>query len=108
MATTTLTIDVAASPYTWVCPTGVTSINVMVRGGGGGGGGLAADTNKSSGGGAGGQVALKAVTVVPGASYTIVIGAGGTAGADTGGNGADLTNYKDGDSSICCRVYQQS
>lgn len=72
---------------TWVCPPGVTSVFVVCRGGGGGGGGVAADTNKASAGGAGGQIAYKVVTVTPGTTYTVTVGAAGTAGASTGTNG---------------------
>jgi hypothetical protein len=79
----------------WVCPIGVTSVTVAARGAGGGGGGLASNTdNQSSAGGAGGQYAIKVVAVTPGTSYAIDIGAAGTAGANTGGNGgtgADTT-----------------
>lgn len=56
-----------AGSYIWVCPTGVTSISVVVVGAGGGvgsnGGGLAYRNN---------------VSVTPGTSYTIVVGSGGT------------------------------
>jgi hypothetical protein len=79
----------------WVCPIGVTSVTVAARGAGGGGGGLASNTdNQSSAGGAGGQYAVKVCAVTAGTSYAIDIGAAGTAGANTGGNGgtgADTT-----------------
>jgi hypothetical protein len=64
---------------------------LVVAGGGGGGGELA------GGGGAGGLLTGSAVSVTPGTSYTITVGAGGA-----GGNGArdtDAAKGKDGSSS---------
>jgi gliding motility-associated-like protein len=72
---------------TWICPVGVTSITVQCRGGGGGGGGVNATVGAASGGGSGGSYSSSTVTVVPGTTYSITVGAGGTAGANTGGNG---------------------
>ena len=83
-----------AGSSSWVCPAGVTSITVECWGGGGGGGGvnITGTTNNKGGGGAGGQYAKKVVTVVPGNSYTVVVGAAGTAGnTGAGGAGADST-----------------
>ena len=64
---------------------------VYVVGAGGGGGGVAAVTGNSSsaaaGGGGGGEVRIVRVTTPSASAYTIDIGAGGTAGANTGGNG---------------------
>lgn len=68
--------------YTWVAPPGVTSISVVSVGGGS----AAAIFGSASGGvprtvgGAGGALAYKNnITVVPGTSYTVVVGAGGQA-----------------------------
>ena len=61
----------------WTAPTGVTSVEVLVVAGGGGtpaGGGGA-----SGGGGAGGLIYNSTFTVTPGSSYTVTVGAGGTA-----------------------------
>ncbi len=78
---------------TWVCPAGVTSVQVECWGGGGGG---ASSQNSSNlypgGGGAGGNYSKATFTVVPGNSYTVTIGAGGTGGVVSstiayGGNG---------------------
>ena len=56
-----------AGTYTWTCPTGVTSVCVVCVGAGGSGGAY---------GGSGGSLAYKNnITVVPGQSYTIVVGA---------------------------------
>lgn len=63
----------------WVAPTNVTNIFVEVGGGGGGGGaGLAGGSDTSGGGGGGGEVRKSFIVVVPGASYSITIGGGGT------------------------------
>ncbi|MGE5467838.1 MAG: DUF6701 domain-containing protein [Ignavibacteria bacterium] len=79
-----------AGTYTWTAPTGVTSVTVEAWGGGGAGG--AATGNPSAGGGgAGGQYASKSLTVTPGTSYTIVVGAGGAGGSGNGGTGGDST-----------------
>jgi len=57
--------------YTWVAPTGVTSVKALVIAGGGAGG-----TN-GGGGGAGGMIYNAAVSVTPGSSYTVTVGRGG-------------------------------
>lgn len=60
---------------------------VELHGGGGGGGGVgSAAGNIGAGGGGEGGYALK-TNIKPGATETITIGAGGTAGANTGGTG---------------------
>ncbi len=64
--------------YIWVCPPGVTSITVECWGAGGGGG--QRTNNGVSGGGGGGGYASSVVTVTPGNSYDIVVGAGGSGG----------------------------
>lgn len=57
-----------AGTYSWVCPAGVTSVSVVCVGGGG----------SYGNGGAGGGLGYKNnITVVPGNSYTVVVGAGG-------------------------------
>ncbi|MCO5260294.1 MAG: PKD domain-containing protein [Crocinitomicaceae bacterium] len=75
--------------YTWTVPPCVNEITVKVWGGGGGGGGaLAIMRNSGSGGetcsgaagGGGGGFTMKTFPVTPGQTYTIVVGAGGTAG----------------------------
>jgi len=68
---------------TWVCPLGVTSVQVECWGAGGGGGGTAATYNQG-GGGAGGSYVKYTVTVTPGTTYNYTVGAGGTAGAAGG------------------------
>jgi hypothetical protein len=74
--------------YSWTCPDGVTSVCVVAVGGGGGGN----HRNGAGGyGGAGGGLGWKNnITVIPGQSYTVVVGAGGiragTGAAGDGGN----------------------
>jgi subtilisin-like proprotein convertase family protein len=72
--------------YTWICPTGVTSVTVEAWGAGGGGGGTSANPSYGSGG-AGGSYATSILTVVPGNTYNFTVGAGGTSGSSSGGNG---------------------
>ena len=59
--------------YSWTAPAGVTSVSVVAVGGGGGGG----QTWSSGGGGGGGLGYKTSITVVPGQSYTVVVGEGG-------------------------------
>jgi hypothetical protein len=68
----------------WTCPTGVTSIEVLVIAGGGQGGAIAA-------GGAGGLIYNSNLPVVPGTAYTVTVGAGGSTspGANAGQNGSN-------------------
>lgn len=71
--------------YTWICPSGVTSVKVECWGGGGGGGGGDGVDSSSHvvggcGGGGGEYAAETTLTVVPGNSYTIIVGTGGTGG----------------------------
>ena len=63
---------------TFTVPAGVTSVNVQCWGAGGGGSDV--DNNTVGGGGGGGAYAGSNVTVVPGTSYSIVVGMGGSAG----------------------------
>ena len=79
-----------AGTTTWTAPAGVTSATVEAWGGGGAGGGATGNPAKG-GGGAGGQYASKAVTVVPGNSYTVVVGSGGTGTTGNGNAGGDST-----------------
>lgn len=71
----------------WTVPAGVTSVSVVCVGGGGGGG---AGT-RGFGGGGGGLGYKNNISVTPGSSIPIMIGAAGVAVAQTnpGGNGGD-------------------
>ena len=75
----------------WTVPANVTSVDVFLMGGGGGAGGnLTYDSSYTSFGGGGGAGRLKKqqLTVTPGQSITVTIGAGGTAGVDRTGTGS--------------------
>jgi hypothetical protein len=85
--------------HTWVCPAGVTSICVVAVGSGGTGG-----YQWSSGGGGGGGLGWKNnISVTPGQSYTIQVGAPGptlttnATNADAMGN----NSYFDSESVVC-------
>jgi len=71
--------DIYTTPgtYSWVCPVGVTSVSVLVIGAGSGSEGLA-----NAGGGGGGLAYKNNITVVPGNSYSLVVGQGGVANAN--------------------------
>ena len=64
----------SAGTYTWVAPSGVTSVSVVAVGGGGSGGHYF-----GWGGGGGGLGWKNNIPVTAGNSYTVVVGAGGTA-----------------------------
>jgi hypothetical protein len=66
----------------WTCPTGVTSIEVLVVAGGGAGGGY-----HGGGGGAGGVIYNSAFPVTPATSYTVTVGQGGSAATQTSNTG---------------------
>ncbi len=73
--------------YTWTCPADVTSVCAVCVGGGGGG---STDNNWEAGGG-GGLGWKNNITVVPGQTYNVVVGAGGVGNASGGTNGG--TSY---------------
>jgi hypothetical protein len=84
--------------YTWTAPSYVTSVEYLIVGGGGGGG-AAYDTG-SGGGGGGGLVLTGTISVTPGTTYSIVVGAGGNGGdATTDGTYRQEYNGEDGSSS---------
>ena len=60
----------SAGTYSWTVPCGVTSVYVEAWGAGAGG-------DYNTGGGGGGAFAAGTVTVVPGTTYTVVVGKGG-------------------------------
>lgn len=69
--------------YSWVAPTGVTSVSAVTIGGGGGG-----SQNHGGAGGGGALAYINNRSVTPGNSYTVVVGAAGTGGfVNTGGSG---------------------
>lgn len=91
--------------YSWVAPSGVTSVAVVAVGGGGGG----FNCSKGGTGGGGGALVYKnSVTVSPGSSYTVVVGAGGAvqaaggASSFTAGFGTATANGGGGGVFRCC------
>jgi|GEM_PF-5944637 len=74
---------------TWFCPVGVTSITVECWGGGGAGGG--GNTVAAGGGGGGAYIKTYNVSVDPGTTYTITVGAGGNGTNADGPNGNPST-----------------
>lgn len=77
---------------TWTAPAGVFEITVEAWGGGGGG--APASFNSGKGAGGGGAYASNTFSVVPGTTYDVVIGTGGTPGNPGGnsffGNGSNV------------------
>ncbi len=75
------------SPFTsngtFIVPAGVTSILVECVGAGGGGSSLTAN-NARGGGGGGGAFASSVLSVIPGTSYSVVVGSGGLANTSGG------------------------
>ncbi len=63
--------------FTWTCPVGITSVKVECWGGGGGGGAATNVAGRVGGGGGGGSYVTNTLTVVPGTTYNITVGAGG-------------------------------
>lgn len=85
----------------WVAPTNLASNKVRVLAFGGGGGAGGQNSGGSSGvvyggGGGGGHMADERVTVVPGQSYTVTIGAAGEKGASVSTNSTAGTGTKGG------------
>ena len=75
---------------TWTVPTGVASAQVILVGAGGGGGGGSRDV--AGGGGGAGAVVVKNVTVTPGTTYQITVGAGGQGGQGAQVSATDVAN----------------
>ncbi len=79
--------------HTWDCPDGVFTVEVECWGGGGGGGLAPFPYDDSGGGAGGGEHAYKVVSVTPGVTYNLHVGAGGaihiTGAGDTGDSGED-------------------
>jgi hypothetical protein len=65
----------------WICPAGVSFVQIECWGGGGGGGSSLQNNQGGSGGGGGAYVMSNSIAVVPGTSYTVKVGAGGAGGS---------------------------
>ena len=87
--------------YTWVAPAGVTSVSAMAVGAGGAGsggwGGRYGYYGGTSGGG-GGLGWRNSISVTPGTSYTVVVGAGNGIFTEPGNFGMLSSGYDGGDS----------
>ena len=84
----TFTLSATSSgSYQITIPCDVTSITVECWGAGGGGGGASANPS-GGGGGAGGAYSREILTVVPGSTILMYVGAGGIGGVANAGNGA--------------------
>lgn len=83
-----------AGSTTFTVPAGVYRIRVRVWGAGGGGGGAGVGVGAGGGGGSGGY-AEGIFPVIPGATYTVVVGAGGSSGSSgsgtSGGSGGNTS-----------------
>ena len=80
-STATATDAIFTSSGTWVCPAGVTSVSIVAIGGGSAGGSrpLSGGAAGGAGGAGGGGLAyINNYTVIPGQSYTVVVGRGGS------------------------------
>lgn len=84
----------SAGTYSWVAPSGITAVSVLVIGRGGCGGCGYRGSGGGGGGGGGGGLAYKnSITVSPGSSYCFVVGGATTSAlglsANKGANGQD-------------------
>jgi hypothetical protein len=81
-----------AGNYSWTAPAGVTVVYVELWGAGGGGS-MRVTLGQGGYGGGSGAYQRTALTVIPGVTYTVHVGAGGLgdSGAGAGQNGEDTT-----------------
>jgi hypothetical protein len=87
------------SGTSWTVPTGVTFVNVTLRGGGGGGGGSNGSSNTATIG-MGGDVVSSTLSTTPGASIAYAIGAGGTGANGVAGNTGGTTTFTGATSAV--------
>lgn len=91
--------------YSWTCPAGVTRVNALCIGGGGGGGMATRPlaTYRDGGGGGGGGLGWRNnISVTPGQTYTVVVGAGGSGASTVGITGSNGGNSFFSSSSTVC------
>lgn len=90
-STPTMNEQIFTSSGTFTVPTGITKVWVTAVGGGGAGGGSSGASSFGNGG-SGGVLKNEQVTVTPGGSVTVTIGAGGTGvGGGTGNSGGQTS-----------------
>jgi hypothetical protein len=80
----------------FVVPNGVSRVFGLVVGGGGGGGGSRGDRGQGNTGGAGGALAYGSFPVTSGEVLSIIVGAGGAAGANDANGGAGGRSFISG------------
>lgn len=85
-------VQLFTSSGSWTVPAGVTRIRATVVGGGGGGAATLDNTNFSAGGPGG--VAIGDLTVTPGASLTVTVGAGGAGSNTTNGTAGSTSTFE--------------
>jgi hypothetical protein len=96
-ASTTTTVSfTTVGGFNWTAPAGVTSVSYLVvaGGGGGGSGNISSGRTRSGGGGGAGGTLYGSLSVTPGTSYAIAIGAAGTGSTSEsvwGTNGGNST-----------------
>lgn len=78
--------------YSWTAPAGVTSVSAISVGGGGAGGPGKCGQG-GGGGGGGGLTYANNISVTPGVSYTVVVGAGSVSYACTTAGGTSYANF---------------
>lgn len=81
------TFNTPTTTGTWLCPAGVTSVQVETWGAGGGGGFARGTNGSAGGGGGGGGYSTATIAVTPGVTYHFTVGAGGTGGTAAGVQG---------------------
>lgn len=88
-----VTVREYGSGTTWSKPSGIWTLHIRLVGPGGGGGGAQCNVGDGAGagGGAGGFAEAWKAAASLGATETVTVGAGGTAGANTGGNGGSAS-----------------
>lgn len=88
--------------YEWECPDAVTSVSVVCVGGGGGGD-AGSDLIGVGGGGAGGAVAYRNnIEVIPGQTYTIIVGQGGAGQITVNGTTTATSSAGEASSAFSC------
>lgn len=85
--------------YSWIAPTGITSVTAGCWGGGGGGDSI---SGAGGGGGGGGAYAYGTLAVTAGGTYTIVVGNGGAGGGTTPSDGTASYFVADAGSVYAC------